>query len=743
MRRHRIAFASATAALAAAGVAPAAVNPPHVVTVGLSDNSVFATGYTPADGTLTIEARRGNVLMARASAQATLSQPGPGFELSVNGGGGPGDACWDSDGVTPDLSPGDSIRLITSPAPPAVRSTEDTAALPTLTVGTPAEQAPTSPGVFHIEGAARQANGIPVPLSQLRHELRGPVDLNGLPVLNAPGQATFAPLGIGTYRLVYTITSPLPAAAAMAASTSLLTWTSPLGSEVATAMPGPDAEVEGCSAPLASDAATEMSPSVINLDRKDQTVVIKGFSRAGATLVNVTIDDLDHPETPPITVSSVPFVPASTIGAGGTWTVSFPTLSSLVDGRLAVSVGSVVGATEIVGPPTSILKDLVPPAPPVASVAPGLVAAGSTVSLASADAASQPTVRYTLDGSVPDATSTVAVGPISIPAGGARIRAVAFDPAGNRSAESAFSYVVLDAARNAVVTAPSLTARVVRSPISVSGVAQVDATAVDVRLISDGVTVGPIPATLGPVVGANRAWTATVAPVLLRQLADGPVRVSATISMGALSYTTGVAPLTGGVLVVLKDTRGPKGRLRANIPPGTFLAGSVPRVRITGCLRGSSLRYTTDGSEPLLSSPRAMPVAIRDTFVRIRAACLDSLGNPGAARSFAYRAIVGRLPSAPRITASSVRIPLGRARLAGLRIEVPVNFVEPTRIRLLSASGRVLVDRLGAIVPGQRKARLVLSAAEVRRSIPPGLVRIVIGPHGKTIEVARLPASVG
>ena len=248
--------------------------------------------------------------------------------------------------------------------------------------------------------------------------------------------------------------------------------------------------------------------------------------------------------------------------------------------------------------------------PPLLSAVPGgglYRAAQSVQLLASEDAV----ITYTLDGSVPDSTSTLYTMPIDIPVD-TTLKAIAVDAAGNVSNLLREDYTIDTAAPVVRITAPedaSLTS---------------DATPLLDYTVDDP--------TASVVVTVDGDDVATRAGESLAELADGvhDVSVSATDPAGnegsdSVSFTI--------------DATAPT--LTASPTGGTFEEAQSVRLEAS---EPATIRYTLDGSTPdNASAAYADPIAIAETTT-LKAVATDAAGNRSGVLIEVYTISVDLVP---------------------------------------------------------------------------------------------------
>jgi hypothetical protein len=158
------AAALSAALLALPGSASAAVAPGHSVTAFPSRDFVSAEGYDVTH-TYTVEVQHGplGATVGTVTGVTPVEDPAtPGLGMiEVNH---PGGACWV--GFTPDIRPGDIVRIIDEQAAPGTAPDEST--VRNVTAERPTNP---SPGVIKVKGTAQDASGAPLPIGELEQRL--------------------------------------------------------------------------------------------------------------------------------------------------------------------------------------------------------------------------------------------------------------------------------------------------------------------------------------------------------------------------------------------------------------------------------------------------------------------------------------------------------------------------------------------------------------------------------------------
>jgi chitodextrinase len=197
----------------------------------------------------------------------------------------PGGACWQ--GVTPDIRPGDVVRITNQ-----VTGAVDTSTVRNVTASRPVQ---TAPDTVQIHGTARDANGDPLPIAELEQRLVAPNDAflkNGRRTLRATSAAgsdgTLSYDGAGSVNWTATYTNLLPADVTRALNAeSRGMWIDPaLPSTESTIFENGAAAVAGpsapCTAPLeklpppaGSETAPPSDPSGLTATVSNSTVTLE------------------------------------------------------------------------------------------------------------------------------------------------------------------------------------------------------------------------------------------------------------------------------------------------------------------------------------------------------------------------------------------------------------------------------------------------------------------------------------
>ena len=165
------------------------------------------------------------------------------------------------------------------------------------------------------------------------------------------------------------------------------------------------------------------------------------------------------------------------------------------------------------------------------------------------------------------------------------------------------------------------------APLTVSGVAQSNATEVSVTLRSGAAMTTPVVVPL-PVAATQQTWSATFTPAQVQALGDG------TITAAGFYTITGV-PLPGTPKQLLKDTVAPPA------PTATPGAGTYPTAQAVSLSQmdptpGTTIHFTVNGTPPNEVSPTftaPIPVTASQT---INAISVDVAGNRSTLATFAF-----------------------------------------------------------------------------------------------------------
>lgn len=441
--RHAILLVAATVAASAittpawAGVS----NPPraaHQIISFPERDFVSSTGYDPATR-VTVEAWRNGHLIGR-SGPITPAAPDGLVEVNHPGGG-----CWVAS--TPDLQPGDSVRVVEADG---VTADETTTANVTATPAT-------SPagGTVVVHGTAMTAAGGQIPIDQVEQRIvanKQAFDANGRRTLRATsagvdGTLRYDAPGSTSWTATYTgltghdvdmavnpalnnETRILWLGADPVAATEQTIFETAPDPVAAAFVPGPSAP---CTAPAATTTILAMSRSVVNVANAAQPIVIDGVATLAETdHVQVQVGGFTQ------TVAVTPDPGANPVT--GAWSVTIPAdaLAALPQGASTLTT-TYQGVAPRTPQTRTVTKDTIAPPAPAATPAAGTFAVTQVIALNDADQSAR--IFYTNNGADPGASGVRFVGQITITAS-QTIRAIAIDPAGNPSAVSAFPFII-------------------------------------------------------------------------------------------------------------------------------------------------------------------------------------------------------------------------------------------------------------------------------------------------------------
>lgn len=381
------------AALPASGTLVEAVEG-HNVTVFHNIDFVAVFGHNAGDA-LTVEVIRNGVTIGTASGSAA-GEAAPEIGLEVNHGpeGVPaaGD-CWE--GQTPDIRPGDTIR-VTSPG-----GTDEVIVDNLAFTGNPRR---IGSGDIVVPFRAKRANGAAIPpgfidSAEFRSGSRLRYEATEIIVERRPGGAP------GELQMRYR--EPFQPARNRDALSSAAVARLLLGDGHATGFghtevlpteamlldglgdtPGP---APGCEdiGPAATWTVSGVTPEAIGLANLARGLTVRGASHEAAS-VTVTLNDNDATTTGgPVTTTVTP----GGVGAQ-TWTASFtPAQLAGLNGRIRVVARHELAGGTINGGSATVVKDLVAPRAPRASVPSGTYSRTQRVRLRTGAAN---TIRYTL-----------------------------------------------------------------------------------------------------------------------------------------------------------------------------------------------------------------------------------------------------------------------------------------------------------------------------------------------------------
>jgi hypothetical protein len=206
--------------------------------------------------------------------------------------------------------------------------------------------------------------------------------------------------------------------------------------------------------------------------------------------------------------------------------------------------------------------------------------------------------------------------------------------------------------------------------------------------------------------GPDRAWTVAFTA---EQLATFPAEANLTATPAFTGGGAAAAPAIG----VRRDTVAPA------VPQASPAPGRHEGAQLVDLFaeEGATIRYTTDGSVPTVSSPRFGPSLLLDRTTTIRAIAVDAAGNVSPVASLTFTIVS---PPGPIVGPLTSEPPGG-----GLVLPRPATTAGPAAVALR-------VSRLSA------PARL--SARGARRN---GLTASFVAPAGAEYAEARLYRVVG
>jgi hypothetical protein len=433
--------------------APDSVGAGHNITVFHNIDMVGAFGHGTGEH-VRVEVVRGGHRIASATGTAVQLGSPEGGALEVNHGPLgvplPGD-CWD--GATPDIRPGDLIRATSAGGVDEVVVDDITIdgvsrqAGPNGTLGDDDDE-------VWVEGAARSGiTGEPIPLAQLDSgEFRDPQN-NKLRIEASAVEEGATP---GTYRAIYRapfrfIKAPVATSVALVAlerdghAFGFGHVPMPDGSLRPDAMlveglldnAGPAVGCEGSPHAPSSVGTTSVdaigAAQLAALADGDVALTAGGWAEAGVADAAVELRDA---------AGASVVRPAAGLDAAATapqgWSAAFTKadVRGLVQGALTARL--LVGGVAA-GVPRTVVHDVVAPAPPTASPAPGVHVGTQLVRLVAESGA---TIRYTTDGSAPTATSARFLGAFLL-GRTTTIRAIAIDAAGNASPVATLPFAIV------------------------------------------------------------------------------------------------------------------------------------------------------------------------------------------------------------------------------------------------------------------------------------------------------------
>jgi hypothetical protein len=432
----RLCAALSTAAVAATtvGLAPASamlgaggVEDGRNITVFHNIDFVAAFGYPTND--ITVEVVRGDVVIGTATGTPVDGGEGPALEVNhgPEGAPQPGD-CWE--GHTPDIMPGDLIRITNTADPTDV----DEVVVDDITFSGPAFEENPVRGEHHdilVKGVAKFADGAPIPIAQLDSaEFRDTSKFRGVPDVV---QADPAVVGgfIMRYHPPYNLErNQLYPTIEQRKASLLNSGGHAIGFGHVEVLPPEAMLVDGIDDVPGPALGCEGSVAAVDAVRSTSHAALNKASVAGGSLqVSGVAFDASEVE---VNVGGV--VAQATLN-GGSWTASVPmaSLAQLPDGAVKVSMSATrTGGDVVAGRSMTLMKDTVAPSAPTASPAPRAqrYIGEQRVTLRSAGN----DIFYTLGANPanPTQASRRYTGPVSVNSS-ATLKAVAVDAAGNAS----------------------------------------------------------------------------------------------------------------------------------------------------------------------------------------------------------------------------------------------------------------------------------------------------------------------
>ena len=258
--------------------------------------------------------------------------------------------------------------------------------------------------------------------------------------------------------------------------------------------------------------------------------------------------------------------------------------------------------------------------------------------------------------------------------------------------------------------------------ITINGVSQPGASATSVTLIDSAGKTLTAPASGGA------AWTATVPAAQLASLADGPIAIGSTHSIGKGATVKGL---------LNKDATAPAA------PTSSLAAGSyIGTQSVSLKAADGTIRYTTDGSDPSAASAAYSKAISVSSSQTIKAVAIDAAGNVSDVASFAYSIgapaaapapVQVLAPSAPKLKLDALtlnsRFSLKSVRKRGMSMVIfAPEGAKVVKVRLLR-NGHVItrvirkVSRDGVltvVLPTSKKGRRSLKRGTYKVQVTPG-----------------------
>lgn len=631
-----VTLAATTSPAWASPTGPGSVRAGKNVTVFHNADFVGVFGYELGER-LTVDVFRGEHRIATASGPAVGTAEGPGLEVNHGpaGAAAPGD-CWE--GVTPDILPGD--RVVVTDAAGATDSifVDDVSIAAEGPVDTDPENA-FAPVV--LEGRASYADGTPIPVGQLNSgELRQEV-----PRFRAAPSSVERIEGTvdgwrATYQYPYDIVSVRDALTPRQQKNAILGGAHAMGYGHAVPVPpetqiaehpaggGPALDCGNPASPFyapKSANAVATGDTAVNLTSGD--LALGGTAAGDVTSVGITLSDGD-PATPDPTTSASEL--ASGPGDKG-WSASFPRaqVEALGDGTLtATGLYTRDDGSTATGIAKKILKDTDAPGVPTATPDAGLYGGAQAVTLEAEEGAE---IRYTVNGPDPTAaTGQVFGAQIQIPSS-RKIRARAFDEAGNASDVATLAYEIDTAAPTVSASPPGGLFKQAQS-VGLSS----DDSGARIFYTTDGSSPGRSSAEFtGEAITVDRSKTIRTLTV------DG----AGNEARQSFVYTI--------------DTVLPT--VNASLPAGSYDPDPSREVSLSAS-EEADVYFTTNGSLPSPGGPGTTrgtgPVPL-DRTTTLKVVAVDRAGNVGPVATFGY---VIRQPTGVSLQAATGNLRLGETR---------------------------------------------------------------------------------
>ena len=651
----------------------------HAIEVVHELDIVAATGYQTGE-ILTIRVERNGVLIGQASGPAVDVEGSPGLEVNHEGTGRDDGSCWT--GFTPDVQPGDVIRVIEQDG----GGEDSTTVLNVSILNGPFEVTQDDPVAqlqvddIVVEGVAEDEDGNQLPLNQLTGEVRNgnAYRANSDFVRYLDGTTEFRAVYRKDY-LDFRNGDGLDVdeeKQAILGGAHSLTWLNPAGTVAMISEPGPGGPGLGCTAPAANYEILTSNPEKVNgsFVAGNDPLVLSGVS-FNAEDVSVSIDDGDGVTTDAIEATAN-VNPAS---GAQSWTASFANagFDDLADGNLAATATYTIpdpedpAQTVEITSTKTIAKDTQPPSAPSA---PDLASSSDNGSSNEDDITNDDTPTFT---GTADAGSTVKIlvngvekgsgiatgGNYSITTsqiGSGSVGATATDENGNTSAASGALGVTIDTIAPTPVPTADLASG---SDTGVSG--------------SDNLTNDSTPTITGSTEGG----------VDVKILADGDAKGDTTSANdGSYSVTTSTLAPGGRVIrAEATDTAGNRSTSSALNITIDVAAPNVTADRAVGShdapvevgLRSNDpeadIFYTLGTGAPNIEFTAPIRVANRNA---IRALARDRAGNESNVASFSY---VIRKPTSVTLNMSTTTLKLGGVK----RFSGVVNPAHNTSVRMI------------------------------------------------------------